>query len=276
MAGKKIAIVTGGNKGIGFAIVRGLCQKYDGDVYLTARDEARGSTAVEELKKEGLSPKFHQLDIDDQSSINKLRDFVKDNYGGLDVLVNNAGIAYKMASTAPFSEQAEVTCKTNFWGTLNVCNALFPLLRSHARVVNVSSMVSQMSLGKCSDDAKLRVLSVKNVEEIEAFMTDFVESAKVGKHKDKGWPDSSYGMSKVGVTALSLIQHKNLEADKSREDIVVNACCPGYVSTDMTSHKGHKKVEEGADTPLYLALLPPNVESPRGCFVSERKIGKWE
>ena len=72
----KVAVVTGANKGIGFAIVRGLCKQFDGDVFLTARDEGRGSAAVEELKKEGLNPKFHQLNLDDQSSIERLRDFL--------------------------------------------------------------------------------------------------------------------------------------------------------------------------------------------------------
>lgn len=67
-------------------------------IFLLARDEGRGQAAVEELKKEGLNPKFHQLDIDDINSINRLRDFVKDKYGGLDLLVNNAGIAYKVVS----------------------------------------------------------------------------------------------------------------------------------------------------------------------------------
>ena len=63
---------------------------------LSARDEGRGQAAVEELKKEGLSPKFHQLDITDHASIVKLAGFLKEKYGGIDILVNNAGIAYKV------------------------------------------------------------------------------------------------------------------------------------------------------------------------------------
>ncbi|KFM77919.1 Carbonyl reductase [NADPH] 1, partial [Stegodyphus mimosarum] len=74
-----------------------------------------------------------------------LASFLKDQYGGLDVLVNNAAITYKMADTAPFSEQAENTIKINFFATLNVCHHLFPLLRPHARVVNVSSSEGKLS-----------------------------------------------------------------------------------------------------------------------------------
>lgn len=88
--------VTGGNKGIGYAIVRSLCQQYDGHVYLTARDITRGLNAVSELEKQGLKPKFHQLDISDDESITKFRDYLKNTYGGLDVLINNAAIAFKV------------------------------------------------------------------------------------------------------------------------------------------------------------------------------------
>lgn len=91
----RVALVTGANKGIGFAIVRALCRQFQGDVVLTARDEPRGRAAVQQLQAEGLSPLFHQLDIDDRQSIRALRDFLRKEYGGLDVLVNNAGIAFK-------------------------------------------------------------------------------------------------------------------------------------------------------------------------------------
>ncbi|GFX03398.1 carbonyl reductase 3 [Trichonephila clavipes] len=95
MAGR-VAVVTGSNKGIGFAIVRALCPKFDGDVILTARDEERGKAAVEKLKTEGLNPKFHLLDISDENSIKTLASFLKKEYGGLDVLVNNAAIFYQV------------------------------------------------------------------------------------------------------------------------------------------------------------------------------------
>ena len=90
-----VALVTGANKGIGFVIVRDLCRRFSGDVVLTARDEARGRAAVQQLQAEGLSPRFHQLDITDLQSIHALRDFLRKEYGGLNVLVNNAGIAFK-------------------------------------------------------------------------------------------------------------------------------------------------------------------------------------
>ncbi|KAJ7370209.1 hypothetical protein OS493_033834 [Desmophyllum pertusum] len=145
MSSSKVAVVTGANKGIGFAIVRKLCKDFSGTVILTARDEQRGQEAVNLLSGEGLSAKFHQLDIISLESIEKFKKCLQEQYGGIDILVNNAGIAYKGASTAPFSEQAEVTTRTNFRGTLDVCRALFPLLRPHARVVNVSSSIGRLA-----------------------------------------------------------------------------------------------------------------------------------
>ena len=91
----RVALVTGANKGIGFAISRDLCRQFPGDVVLTSRDAARGQAAVQQLQAEGLSPRFHLLDIEDPQSIRALRDFLLKEYGGLDVLVNNAGIAFK-------------------------------------------------------------------------------------------------------------------------------------------------------------------------------------
>ena len=134
-----VAVVTGSNKGIGFGIVRALCQQFQGDVYLTSRDEGRGQAAVAELNKEGLQPKFHVLDIGDEASVAKLRDFMKEQHGGIDVLVNNAGIAFKQAATEPFGVQARVTLATNYWANKRACEILFPILKPGARVVNMSS-----------------------------------------------------------------------------------------------------------------------------------------
>jgi len=90
----KVAVVSGGNKGIGLAIVRRLCKDFEGDVYLTARNEQRGKEAVAMLQSEGLRPKFHQLDITSGESIEALKQEMTQKYGGVDVLVNNAGRGY--------------------------------------------------------------------------------------------------------------------------------------------------------------------------------------
>lgn len=90
--------MTGGNKGIGFAIVKGLCEKFKGVVYLTARDISRGEEAVAELKKLGFNPVFHQLDITDKISIERFKNHLKEKHEGLDILINNAAIAFKVCT----------------------------------------------------------------------------------------------------------------------------------------------------------------------------------
>jgi carbonyl reductase 1 len=137
--------VTGSNKGIGFAIVKELCSKFNGEVYLTSRNIERGEAAVDELKKLGLRPLYHQLDIDDESSVIKLRNYLKITYGGLDVLVNNAAIAFKPTASETFGEQATLTLHTNFFNTLRASDILFTILKPHARIVNVSSSAGHLS-----------------------------------------------------------------------------------------------------------------------------------
>ncbi|KAL5011651.1 hypothetical protein ScPMuIL_010202 [Solemya velum] len=178
MAGSnpRVALVTGANKGIGFEIVRGLLQKFDGDVILAARNVKLGKEAVSLLEKDGLKPKFLQLDLVDKSTIEAAKRHVEQTYGGLDILVNDAGIAYKSDSPAPFSEQAEMSMKTNFTGTLDVCKAMFPLLRDHARVVNVSSTASHMAYIKCSEELRKQFVSDDlTIEQLERLMATFVE-----------------------------------------------------------------------------------------------------
>ena len=94
MATSRVAVVTGSNKGIGLAIVRRLCKEFDGEVILTSRDERLGKKAIQKLEAEGLKPKYYQLDITSSESIDRLKQHLVQQYGGLDVLVNNAAVAF--------------------------------------------------------------------------------------------------------------------------------------------------------------------------------------
>ena len=271
----KVAVVTGSNKGIGFAIVRALCSKFDGDVYLTSRSEERGQKALKQLQSEGLNAKYHQLDIDDIESIKRLKDDIVSLYGGIDILINNAGIAYKSADTTPFGIQAKVTIATNYFGTLQTSKILLPHIKPNGRVVNVSSMVSVMSLNKCSSNLQ-QIFRSETIteEELSDKMNEFITAAEQGNHVQLGWPNTAYGVSKIGVTVMSRI-HARLLKEQGKKDILLNACCPGWVRTDMAGPKAPKTPDEGAETPVYLALLPVGSSEPHGQYVSEMKVQTW-
>ncbi|XP_042289168.1 carbonyl reductase [NADPH] 1-like isoform X2 [Thunnus maccoyii] len=272
----KVAVVTGSNKGIGLAIVRALCKQFQGDVYLTARDVGRGQEAVKSLDSEGLKAMFHQLDINDLNSIITAAAFFKDKYGGVDVLVNNAGIAFKVADTTPFAVQAEVTLKTNFFATRDMLTHFLPIVKAGGRVVNVSSFVGSRTLNNCSPALQQRFRS-KDIteEELVGLMQRFVDQTKKDEHKQGGWPETAYGVSKTGLTALSMILARRLSEKRPNDQILLNACCPGWVRTDMAGPKATKSPDEGAITPVYLALLPPGATEPHGKFVSDKEVQPW-
>ncbi|XP_069117733.1 carbonyl reductase [NADPH] 1-like [Argopecten irradians] len=272
---KKVAIVTGASRGIGLAIVRGLCRVFYGDVYLTAPDSEEAKNTIEGLRREGLDPKFYPLDITDTSGVEKFGEFLRNYYGEISILVNNAGVAYAPDSVEPFSTQAEVTCKTNFHGTLHVCKTLFPLLGPHARVVNISSGVSKVAITMCSEQVRNRLLDPNlTMEQLGEMIDSYVEATKTGRQVEEGWPITPYAVSKIGITVMTFIQQMELLGDV-RSDIVVNVCCPGFTNTAMTRHRGTASPDQGADTPLYLATLPKNSKTPCGNYVTNRKIQTW-
>jgi len=155
---------------------------------------------------------------------------------------------------------------------LDVCNELFPLLNEHARVVHVSSAAGQLSRIR-GQEPQAEELRKKfsapdaTVDQIKELANQFVKLAKDETHFAAGWPNSTYEVSKVCVCAVTRIQQRTFDAERPGDDIVVNSVHPGYVDTDMTSHKGHLSIDEGAVSSVYAALLPPNVESPRGGFI---------
>ncbi|XP_033629911.1 carbonyl reductase [NADPH] 3-like [Asterias rubens] len=273
MTSLRVAVVTGSNKGIGFGIVRTLCKQLEnGIVYLTARDEGRGKEAVAKLNQEGLQPKFHQLDINDGESVARLREHLKTVYGGVDILVNNAGIAFKRASTEPFGNQAAITMATDYRGTLDVCHSFHPILKPHGRIVNVSSMNGVKAFDELSEENKAHFRAIKTEEDINLLLKDFIEAAKEGDHKSKGWPSSAYGTVKLGLICGTKLLGEAVQKDRPQDDILIMACCPGHVRTDMSSQQGVKTIDEGADTPVYLALLSSGSTEFNGKMYFDRAL----
>lgn len=274
----KVAVVSGANKGIGFHIARGLCKGLPASstVYIGSRDAGNGERAVAAINAEGLrsEAKFLQLDLSDEASISAAATSLQEAHpDGIDVLINNAGFAFKNAATESTGVQAEVTLGVNYYGTRSVCAALMPLMKSNGRVVNVGSMAQSMVTGVLQE--KLLSPSL-DLAELDRLCADFVRDAQAGIDlASKGWPTSTYAMSKAAVHGLTRVHAaQQLVAGNG---VTVNVCCPGWCKSDMAGwDRPPKTAEEGADTPVYLALLDGvDCDAPTGCFFSERKPRRW-
>ena len=203
--------MSGSNKGIGLAVVRGLCRQFQGHVYLTSRDEKLGGEAVAKLEAEGLSPKYHQLDITSADSIERLKTFMVETYGGVDVLVNNAGIAFSNFSKAPPVEQATVTVQTNFNGTHSMFRAFAPVMKPHGKIVNVSSYHPGLLSRLTRQDLRDRFADPDITESVVvSLVEEFLEDVRKGRHKECGWCSTMYTSSKCGETAMAMVYAREL------------------------------------------------------------------
>ncbi|GFR60407.1 carbonyl reductase [NADPH] 1 [Elysia marginata] len=177
----------------------------------------------------------------------------------------------------PYPEEAQQVCHVNYFSTLDVCQVLFPLLRPHARVCNVSSLSCHDSFRDCSSAMQNRIkTSIHTIEDVTALINDFVKAAQTNEHLKQGFDKYPYGISKIGVTLMSTIQQKTFDQEGA-DDIIVNSCdvgAGGWVATDMTDQYG-VSIDRGALNPLFCALLPPNVKAPKGKFLYDEKEYDW-
>jgi NAD(P)-dependent dehydrogenase (short-subunit alcohol dehydrogenase family) len=237
---RKIALVTGANKGIGKAIAQGLARE-GFLVYLGARNVERGTAAAAELAADG-DVRFLQLDVTDAASIRAATQTIASETGRLDVLINNAGISSTPGSRfrAPADESADnlrTVYETNVFAVVTVTNAFLPLLlRSPAgRIVNITS--KRGSIGE--------------------------EGAWVGR------PNMAYSSSKTALNALTVHYARSL-ADTT---IKVNGAAPGHVATDFNAFTGKRSPEEGAAIAIRLATLDNN--GPSGLVFEDEKQLAW-
>lgn len=270
----KVAVVTGSNKGIGLAIVKGLLNRFKGVTYLTSRDNGRGKAAVTQLNKLGLKPEYHQLDVTDRASITKFRDHIKEKYGGIDILVNNAAVA-NLSSMYNSYEECKTTIDINYFSILTIQELLFPLVKNNGRILNISSDCGHLS--NIKNEYWIKRLSKKDlaIKDINEFVNWFLEEVKKGTFDyDKNLADKgtlgSYRIAKVALSAATIVQQKELAS----KNISVNSMHPGLVQTDMTLGIGNYSPDDAAETPLYLVLDAP--QSLKGAYVwYDRKVLDW-
>ncbi|XP_006342322.1 (+)-neomenthol dehydrogenase [Solanum tuberosum] len=260
-----VAIVTGGNKGIGFAFVKRMAE-LGLTVILTARDNARGIEAVESLKKLGLHLYYHQLDVSDISSIKQFTSWFTNNFTALDILVNNAAVSFNDIEENSV-EHAETVICTNFYGPKRLIQQLWPTFRCSStvtRILNISSRLGLLSKLR-NEELKSMLLDEENLSEkqIEGLVKLFLEDVKNGTWKSKGWPKlwTDYAVSKLALNAYSEVLARKYKG----KGISVNCYCPGFTQTSMTGGKGKYTPQDTAEIGVTLTLLPPQ-HLPTGMF----------
>jgi len=223
MSNTKTALVTGANKGIGFAVADALAAKGI-QVWIGARDLDRGNAAVQKLAAKGHDVRFLQIDVSDDQSVSEAAVRLAAETNALDVLINNAGIVRDSTppSEAKIADLREVY-ETNVFGPIRVTQAFIPLLKKAqgARVVMMSSGLG--SLGLVTDPTS--IYSTANL--------------------------LGYNSSKTALNAVAVSFAKELE----RYGIKVNAVEPGSVATDLNGHSGEMTTEEGAESAVAMAVI---------------------
>ncbi|XP_055828064.1 uncharacterized protein LOC129896233 [Solanum dulcamara] len=272
-----VAVVTGANRGIGFEIAHQLAS-HGVTVVLTSRETAVGEEAVKIFQEGGLNVAFHQLDIVDPASIQTFCDWIKETYGGLDILINNAGVNFNFGKENSV-EFAEMVIQVNYFGTKNMIKALVPLMRpspAGSRIVSVTSRLGRLNskrngISNVSVRQQLEDVDSLSEEVIDKTVNKFLEQVKDGTWESGGWPHvfTDYSLSKLAVNAYSRLMARIFEERPEGHKIYVNCYCPGWVKTAMTGWAGHVSIEEAADTAVWLALLPDQFVS--GKFFAERR-----
>jgi NAD(P)-dependent dehydrogenase (short-subunit alcohol dehydrogenase family) len=235
MPAKRIAIVTGANRGIGHEIARQLIKE---DVFVVAgvRDRTKCEETAAGLRRGSDNVAAYPLDVNDTNNVRLFVEHVVKQHGAPSILVNNAGIF-------PESSQARVedtptslwrhTFETNHFGTVRMCREVIPHMKKlrYGRIVNMSSGMGQMSQMTAGSPA--------------------------------------YRVSKAALNALTI----TLAAELSGTGILVNSMSPGWVRTDMGGPDAPRSPEEAADTAVWLSLLPSS--GPTGQFFRDRKPIPW-
>ena len=270
----RVAVVTGANKGIGFGIAQHLAGSgMFSDVILGCRDEQRGALAAREIANAPSNRAFVYslpLTIGDRASHSSFHKAIEERHGKVDVLINNAGMAFKNADPTPFKGQCKPTLDVNFKGTFDFTEQMLPLIRQghDARIVNVASGSGYLSQLRSKElQSKFSSPSLTK-EELFALVNKFESDVMNGQHIEEGWGNSNYGMSKLALIAATKIWAR----EEAINGISVNCCCPGYCDTDMTSHKGPRSPWEGAKN----AVIPATMDSPpSGEFFSDFRVSTW-
>jgi NAD(P)-dependent dehydrogenase (short-subunit alcohol dehydrogenase family) len=241
---KKVALITGANKGIGLETARQL-GKLGITVLVGARDLEKGEKAVAELKQDGVDARAVKLDVDNPADYEAVAKLIEKDYGVLDILINNAGIMLdgrKGNETSKTSQDVlRKTFNTNFFAVVGLTQALLPLLRKSVggRIVNLSSILGSNTL--------------------HATPGSFIYDAKT----------FAYDASKAALNSFTI----HLAHELKNTKIKVNSAHPGWVKTDMGGEGAQLDIETGAKTSVELATLQDS--GPNGAYIHLGKPLPW-
>jgi NAD(P)-dependent dehydrogenase (short-subunit alcohol dehydrogenase family) len=241
---KKVALITGANKGLGLEMARQL-GKAGVTVVLAARDPKNGQAAADTLRKEGIDAQFLQLDVTNRQDHEAAAKSLEQNFGKLDILVNNAGISLEeFGSGLPSTTTDDViqkTFETNFFAVVALTRALLPLVKKSdaGRIVNMSSILGSQTL---HSDPNSPIYNFKSL---------------------------SYDASKAALNSFTIHLAYELRDTK----IKVNSAHPGWVKTDMGTDAAPMEIPEGAKTGVELALL--GADGPTGGYLHLGRPLPW-
>jgi NAD(P)-dependent dehydrogenase (short-subunit alcohol dehydrogenase family) len=240
---RRVALVTGANKGIGLEIARGLAVTGH-TVLLGARSAERGNAAAQALAADELDVRFLQLDITDEESVGAAATWVERTFGRLDVLVNNAAVKLEFHPSPPRAASLEVvreTYETNVFGTMAITLAMLPLLMASesGRIVNLTSGLGSMGLASDRESIYSRI------------------------------PLLGYSTSKSAINAFTV----QLANDLRDTAVKVNAADPGFTRSDMTKGQGPLEPAVAAQVAIALATLPD--DAPTGQLVDAAGQEPW-
>jgi carbonyl reductase 1 len=300
----KVALVTGGNRGLGLGFVEALADRLgpDGVVYLGARDIDKGRAAADELRSAGRAAEVLEIDISDDRSVAKAADTLRDRHGGVDILIGNAALT--RASYGP----ADIYIETNNLGTHRLIRRFGPILKDGARLLIVASChgVLTGAPGRrkrrtAADDAAIRaenrrkmqedpsltiapairdrmIGEAATIEDIEAALAEFVALRAAGTAVERGWPEWINKASKFGQIAATVVFARQMEEEARRRDILINVCCPGLVATDATADGFYGELElgfsprEAAENLIWIVTQPAGVMEPYGKMLFHQTI----
>ncbi|MDO3687243.1 SDR family oxidoreductase [Micromonospora sp. C28ISP2-4] len=243
MSERTIALVTGANKGIGYEIAAGL-GALGWRVGVGARDEQRLAEAVAKLRAAGVDAFGVPLDVTDDASVAAAARLLETEAGGLDVLVNNAGVTGGGRQQPGDVDLATIrtAVEVNVIGVVRVTEAMLPLLRrsDSPRIVNMSSGVGSLTR----------------------------QSASEGEHQT-GPLSVAYSPSKSMLNAVTIQYARAL----SGTNILINAGCPGFTATDLNGFRGVRTPQQGAAIGIRLATLPD--DGPTGGYFEDAGTIPW-